>query len=101
MVGDFIHIFDSNLELRKDIDPSDLPDVGDVLYLSFTVNYQQADNTGINVNNNGEYKIIFTTLSEIPAFQKLGFKISLTNAKVDRANFESGIFYHFLYFIFK
>ena len=41
------------VELRKDIDPSDLPEVGDVLYLSFTVNYQQADNTGINVNNNG------------------------------------------------
>ena len=41
------------VELRKDIDPSDLPDVGDVLYLSFTVNYQQADNTGVNVKDNG------------------------------------------------
>ena len=41
------------VELRKDIDPSDLPDVGDVLYLSFTVNYQQADNTGVSVKDNG------------------------------------------------
>ena len=41
------------VELRKDVNPADLPDVGDVLYLSFTVNYQQADNTGINVINNG------------------------------------------------
>ena len=43
------------MELRKDIDPSDLPDVGDVLYLSFTVNYQQADESGISVKDNGEY----------------------------------------------
>ena len=41
------------VELRKDIDPSDLPDVGDVLYLGFTVNYQQADNTGVSVKDNG------------------------------------------------
>ena len=41
------------VELRKDIDPSDLPEVGDVLYLSFTVNYQQADNTGVSVKDNG------------------------------------------------
>ena len=41
------------VELRKDIDPSDLPVVGDVLYLSFTANYQQADETGISVSDNG------------------------------------------------
>ena len=38
------------VELRKDVNPADLPEVGDVLYLSFTVNYQQADNTGVSVN---------------------------------------------------
>ncbi len=57
---------------------------------------EQTLNIDINANyystqTDGEYKIIFTTLSEIPAFQKLDFKISLTNAKVDRASFESGI----------
>ena len=41
------------VEIRKDIDPSDLPEVGDVLYLSFTANYQQADETGISVSDNG------------------------------------------------
>ena len=41
------------VELRTDIVPSDLPEVGDVLYLSFTTNYQQADNSGVTVNNNG------------------------------------------------
>ena len=41
------------VEIRKDIDPSDLPEVGEVLYLSFTANYQQADETGISVSDNG------------------------------------------------
>ena len=40
------------VELRKDIDASDLPEVGDVLYLGFTVNYVQADENGISVNSN-------------------------------------------------
>ena len=39
------------VELRKDVDPSDLPDVGDVLYLSFTVNYVQADESGVEVSD--------------------------------------------------
>ena len=46
------------VELRKDIDASDLPEVGDVLYLGFTVNYVQADNSGVTVNNNGLYNFI-------------------------------------------
>ena len=41
------------VELRKDIDPSDLPEVGDVLYLSFTVNYVQSDSNGVSVKDNG------------------------------------------------
>ena len=41
------------VELRTDIAPSDLPEIGDVLYLSFTTNYVQADESGVNVNNNG------------------------------------------------
>ena len=45
------------VELRKDINPSDLPDVGDVLYLSFTINYVQADNSGVSVTDNGTLKV--------------------------------------------
>ena len=41
------------VELRKDIDASDLPEVGDVLYLGFTVNYVQADENGISVKDDG------------------------------------------------
>ena len=51
------------VELRKDIEASDLPDVGDVLYLGFTVNYQQADNTGIDVKDNGKYINPITVVS--------------------------------------
>ena len=50
------------VELRKDIDPSDLPEVGDVLYLRFTVNYQQADNNGVSVIDNGVNKFITFTV---------------------------------------
>lgn len=39
----------------------------------------------------GEYKIIFTAMTEIPAFTELGYKITLTNGEVDRAAFESAI----------
>lgn len=41
----------------------------------------------------GEYKIIFTTMTDIPAFTELGFKITLTQADVDRASFEEKILF--------
>ena len=41
------------IEIKKDIAASDLPEVGDTLYLGFTMNYIQANEEGILVNNNG------------------------------------------------
>lgn len=41
------------VEIKKDIIATDLPEVGDVLYLSFTLNYVQADNNGVSVKDDG------------------------------------------------
>lgn len=60
------------------------------------------DNTpqslAVNINANyystdkdGEYNVIFTTLSDIPAFTELGFKVSLTSATVGDAGFEAKV----------
>ena len=62
------------VELRKDIDSSDLPEVGDVLYLGFTVNYVQADNTAVGVPDNGVYKLISASgdINEIGTIVTIG-----------------------------
>ena len=51
------------LEFRKDITASDLPTTSETLNLSFTVNYVQADTTGISVPNNGKESLKPTIIS--------------------------------------
>ena len=62
------------VELRKDIDASDLPEVGDVLYLGFTVNYVQADENGISVKDDGvkSYAIADGDINEIGTIVTIG-----------------------------
>ncbi len=52
----------------------------------------------ININANyypsqteGEYKVIFTSMTDIPAFTELGFKVALTDAKIILADFEEQV----------
>ena len=52
------------VEIKKDLSASDLPDVGEVLNLGFTVNYVQADNNGISVKDNGTWLISANGLLE-------------------------------------
>lgn len=51
------------------------------LAIDINANYYAKD-------TNGNYKIIFTTMSELPAFTKLEFKLQLTDANVLTAVFE-------------
>ena len=62
------------VELRKDIDASDLPEVGEVLYLGFTVNYVQADENGISVKDDGvkSYAIADGDINEIGTIVTIG-----------------------------
>ena len=54
------------VEIKRDIDASDLPEVGDVLYLSFTVNYVQADSNAVTVNSNKiEIKVVSGNLDTV------------------------------------
>ena len=62
------------VELRKDIAATDLPEVGDVLYLSFTLNYVQADNNGVSVKDDGvkAYAISYGDVNEIGTVVTIG-----------------------------
>jgi hypothetical protein len=51
------------LEFRKDIAASDLPTASETLNLAFSVNYVQADETGISVSNNGKESLKPTIIS--------------------------------------
>lgn len=45
--------FKVRVELRKDIDPADLPEVGEVLNLKFTTDLVQADSTSVSYGGSG------------------------------------------------
>ena len=53
-VGKFVRV-KVKVEYKKDIKQSDLPTTNETLNLGFTVNYQQADENGIEVKDNGEW----------------------------------------------
>ena len=44
------------VEFRKDITASELPQISEILNLSFTVNYVQSDESGISVKDDGIYE---------------------------------------------
>ena len=50
--GEFVRI-KVRVEYRSDVLEEDMPTTNETLNLGFIINYVQADNTGINVNNNG------------------------------------------------
>ena len=45
------------VEYKKDIQPEDLPTELDLVSLGFEINYEQADNGGVSVTDNGIFKV--------------------------------------------
>ena len=71
-VGEFVKL-KVRVEFRNDVAESDMPTTNDVLNLSFKINYIQADDTSINVKDNGLWTITANgSLDEIGTIVTIG-----------------------------